>query len=103
MAPDNMTVSAVKGRQLYQVDPIPSYERISRAHQNLLDPEETALAVGGLKWMAPDGLGEGFNPFTFYADITQSDNGLLGMQGRFIQNPETGELEPPQHSKVFTA
>lgn len=103
MAPnDDMTVGSVRGRQIYKVDPV-AYEQVSRAHQNLLDPDDKSLAIQGLKWMATDGLAEGFNPFTFYADLTQPGNGSLGTNDKYITNPETGELEPPIRTWVGMA
>lgn len=94
MATGDMAVDAVKHRELYWVDPIPCYERISKAHNNsTLNADERAMAVKGLKWTQPDDLPVGFNPFTFYADITQPGNGMLGLQGQVKENPETGYLE----------
>lgn len=48
--------------------------------------------------LTQSGFGEGFN------EITNGEyGGLLNLHGKYINDPETGELTPPVSTMMFTA
>ena len=94
MAPNDGKISAIRGREIFKVDPIDCVNAYKSRAVSHMSTEDRMTAVAGLYFTQPDMLPAGYNQIAARHNYLDEGNGLLGTIGRYIKD-EDGNLVPP--------